>query len=132
MFSEKMSRQTNSRTPLPQIVLASIYGLSVGELADLRSGPAPVVTFFACPVCNLITYGRRGRAGRHVGDYYLPRRHKFKGVPCPGNIEFAHYVNVRLATGEIESVSDVSSDDRFAGKIAVDSWRPHPAQVKKR
>lgn len=58
------------------------------------------MTKFRCVVCGKLTAGRLPRAGRHnVGDTtaMFPRRHNGDdGLPCPGNIELAEWVDVKL------------------------------------
>jgi len=54
-------------------------------------------TWFRCVICGKLTTGRVPRASSgEVGDgsFRYPRRHKFKGEPCPGNIEEAEWVDV--------------------------------------
>ena len=57
-------------------------------------------TEFKCIVCGKLTAGRIPRdESHHAGDLTarFPRRHKdHDGIPCPGNIQEAEWVNVHI------------------------------------
>ena len=55
-----------------------------------------MITKIKCVVCGKITSGRLPRKGRHEGDTTarFPRRHKYNGKACPGNIIEAEWIEV--------------------------------------
>ncbi len=59
------------------------------------------ITRFKCVICGKISSGRlTGRYSDRTERY--PRRHKgADGNPCPGNIEYAEWVDVEGSTNAI-------------------------------
>lgn len=53
-------------------------------------------TKFECPVCGKLTSGRIPKKGDLSGRF--PRRHNVKGLPCPGNIQEAIWIDIKTTT----------------------------------